>query len=164
MEVEINRATEKDISLISELAKKIWNDHYIDIISQQQIDFMLEKMYSISSITDQLNELNHHYYIIYLANTPIGFLSISSLDKEIFSLNKFYILSGKQKIGIGTIVFNKIIQKLINPKTIFLTVNRANYKSINFYFKNGFIIKKVEDFNIGEGYFMNDFVMVNYLR
>jgi hypothetical protein len=35
-----------------------------------------------------------------------------------------------------------------------------NYKAINFYFKNGFTIEKVADFDIGDGYFMNDFVMI----
>ena len=46
------------------------------------------------------------------------------------------------------------------PQTLRLTVNRQNYKSINFYFKNGFVIEKTADFDIGSGYFMNDFVMV----
>ena len=41
-----------------------------------------------------------------------------------------------------------------------LTVNRQNFKSINFYFKNGFKIDHVEDFDIGNGYVMNDFVML----
>jgi ribosomal protein S18 acetylase RimI-like enzyme len=47
-----------------------------------------------------------------------------------------------------------------HPKTIRLTVNRQNFKSINFYFKLGFKIEKVADFDIGNGYFMNDFVML----
>ena len=46
------------------------------------------------------------------------------------------------------------------PQTIRLQVNRMNYKAINFYFKHGFVIEKVADFDIGDGYFMNDFVMI----
>jgi diamine N-acetyltransferase len=41
-----------------------------------------------------------------------------------------------------------------------LTVNRKNFKAINFYFKNGFIIESVKDFDIGNGYLMEDFVML----
>jgi RimJ/RimL family protein N-acetyltransferase len=48
----------------------------------------------------------------------------------------------------------------MQPDIIKLTVNRQNFKSINFYFKNGFKIEKVEDFDIGNGYWMNDFIMV----
>jgi ribosomal protein S18 acetylase RimI-like enzyme len=40
-----------------------------------------------------------------------------------------------------------------------LTVNRQNFKAINFYFKNGFVIDEVADFEIGNGFVMNDFVM-----
>jgi ribosomal protein S18 acetylase RimI-like enzyme len=51
-----------------------------------------------------------------------------------------------------------------NPKTIRLTVNRQNYKSINFYFKNGFKIERVEDFDIGSGFWMNDFIMIKQVK
>jgi ribosomal protein S18 acetylase RimI-like enzyme len=53
-------------------------------------------------------------------------------------------------------------QHILQPKSITLSVNRQNFKSINFYFKNGFKIKSVEDFDIGNDYEMNDFVMVKY--
>ena len=59
---------------------------------------------------------------------------------------------------MGTITLNELTN-LLKPKTYTLTVNRQNYKSINFYFKNGFIINEIADFDIGNGYVMNDFVM-----
>ncbi|MBK6985390.1 MAG: GNAT family N-acetyltransferase [Bacteroidetes bacterium] len=74
-------------------------------------------------------------------------------------MHKFYIDQQKSNAGIGTEVLNLLIQQ-INPKSLMLTVNRQNFKSINFYFKNGFKIDRVEDFDIGDGYEMNDFVMV----
>jgi ribosomal protein S18 acetylase RimI-like enzyme len=49
---------------------------------------------------------------------------------------------------------------LTSAQSIRLTVNRENYKAINFYFKLGFKIEKVADFDIGQGYVMNDFVML----
>jgi ribosomal protein S18 acetylase RimI-like enzyme len=76
-----------------------------------------------------------------------------------FFLHKFYIDQQVSNSGIGTKVLNLLIE-LIKPKSLTLTVNRQNYKSINFYFKNGFKIDRVEDFDIGNGYHMNDFVMV----
>ena len=62
--------------------------------------------------------------------------------------------------GIGSEIFNAILVLMDQPKTITLTVNRKNIKAINFYFKIGFTIKSAEDFDIGNGYYMNDFVMV----
>jgi len=54
-------------------------------------------------------------------------------------------------------IYEYIIQ---NNRPIRLQVNRKNYKAINFYFKNGFTIESVGDFDIGGGYYMNDFVMI----
>jgi GNAT superfamily N-acetyltransferase len=69
-----------------------------------------------------------------------------------------YIYSRKANAGAGTEVLHELIN-MTKPRSLTLTVNRQNYKSINFYFKNGFKIKSVEDFDIGNGYQMNDFVM-----
>jgi ribosomal protein S18 acetylase RimI-like enzyme len=160
MKIEILKAGISDIQLLEELAHKTWNSHYRSIISQEQIDFMLEKMYSPASLTEQMTELKHNFYLIHSDNIPVGFVSVSSPDKKNWMLHKFYILSEGQKKGTGSIVYSQLLKLLGNPQSIRLTVNRANYKSINFYFKNGFIIEKVADFDIGNGYFMNDFVML----
>jgi len=52
------------------------------------------------------------------------------------------------------------LNELPEINTIRLTVNRSNYKTINFYFKFGFIIEEVKDFDIGNNYYMNDFIMI----
>ncbi|MBK6983678.1 MAG: GNAT family N-acetyltransferase [Bacteroidetes bacterium] len=120
---------------------------------------MLSKIYNHESLIEQLNQLKHVFYLIEKDNIDVGFLSVSSQNKSDYFLHKFYIDQQKSNAGIGTEVLNLLIQQ-INPKSLMLTVNRQNFKSINFYFKNGFKIDRVEDFDIGDGYEMNDFVMV----
>jgi ribosomal protein S18 acetylase RimI-like enzyme len=66
----------------------------------------------------------------------------------------------EQRKGIGSTFLKHILEQIPDSESIELTVNRQNYKAINFYFKTGFIIKDVADFDIGEGYFMNDFIMI----
>ena len=71
----------------------------------------------------------------------------------------------QQRKSLGTAVMQEIENEIkvtqeVNNYKIRLTVNRQNFKAINFYFKNGFTIESVEDFDIGESYLMNDFVMV----
>ena len=101
----------------------------------------------------------HLFYLIQKDEEAIGFMSVSSKNDADFFLHKFYIDQQKSNAGIGTQALHLIID-LIKPKSLTLTVNRQNYKSINFYFKNHFKIERVEDFDIGNGYQMNDFVMV----
>lgn len=155
-------ALEKDLKIISGLAHTIWNEHYVPIIGQKQVDYMLDKIYNLKSLLEQLHEKKHIFYIIEKEEIAIGFISISSNNASDYFLHKFYINQRLSNAGIGTQCLDLLI-KLIKPKLLILNVNRENFKSINFYFKNGFKIEHLEDLDIGNGYVMNDFVMVKKL-
>lgn len=148
-----------DIGLISPLAAVIWNQHYPSIISRQQIDYMLDRMYSAESLREQMEEKQHQFFLISNDDATIGFISVHREKDNNWFLNKFYIDQDIAAKGLGGKAF-EALKQIIAPEKITLTVNRQNYKSINFYFKNGFKIDHVADFDIGNGYVMNDFVMV----
>jgi len=155
--ITYRKAEKTDCKLIYDLAEEIWNKHYVPIIGQQQVNYMLQTLYSEKALIQQMNE-GQNFTIIHLNLTPIGYFSISR-KKEVSFLHKLYIDSQFQSKGIGTEIMNEIYAQSKGANSIELTVNRQNFKTINFYFKNGFKIKSVEDFDIGNGYFMNDFVM-----
>ena len=151
-------ATENDFATIEKLAQIIWDKHYVPMIGPEQVNYMLKKMYSNEALKKQTNE-GQKIHLVLNENKEAGFISVSTKDNKNYFLHKFYILQEKQNTGLGTKVFNQLFEDLYKAQSIQLTVNRQNYKSINFYFKLGFKIEKVEDFDIGNGYFMNDFVM-----
>ncbi|MCX8081629.1 MAG: GNAT family N-acetyltransferase [Bacteroidia bacterium] len=151
-------STDDDLKTIEKLAEIIWPEYYSSIISRGQIRYMLRKMYSLSVLQNEFRR-GVMFFIVHHKNKPIGFISISKKSNHYYFLHKFYLLKSKRGKGLGYSVFNTLIQNL-KAERIRLTVNRQNYKSINFYFKCGFCIEKVADFDIGKGYFMNDFVML----
>ncbi len=150
-------AKESDLDAIALMAREIWNLHYVPMVGQGQVDYMLGKFYSHQSLVEQLYK-GHRFYLIRQQDETLGFLSISKSGEGDYFLHKLYIYNQKANAGAGTEVLHELI-RMTEPKSLTLTVNRQNYKSINFYFKNGFKIKSVEDFDIGNGYQMNDFVM-----
>lgn len=154
-------AKQHELDQIARLAEITWNDHYPAIVGQKQVDYMLAKIYSEKALQEQYEKKGHVFYFVELDGRRVGFIAASHLPEinEVF-IHKFYLLQQKQKQGLGTEVFNLVCGLYPANTTYKLTVNRQNYKSINFYFKNGFIIESVADFDIGDGYFMNDFVMV----
>lgn len=158
MKITFRQAGIPDIHLITELAHRIWKNHYTGIISSEQINYMLEKMYSPEKLLQEINQ-GIIFTLLYKDNKPLGYISISTTDNKIYILHKFYIEVDNHREGLGSQLFLFALKQLENPKTIKLTVNRMNFKAINFYFKNGFIIKEAVDFDIGNGFFMNDFVM-----
>ncbi|MEO6304093.1 MAG: GNAT family N-acetyltransferase [Bacteroidia bacterium] len=147
-----------EIEKVAELAKVIWAKHYPSIIGQEQVDYMLENMYNYESLLKQIKEKEQQFYFIISNNETIGFISVTNEKNDRWMLNKFYVLEDKAGKGTGTTVLEEI-KKIIKPKKITLTVNRKNFKSVNFYFKNGFKIDSLAIFDIGNGFVMDDFIM-----
>ena len=159
MNLTFKKATPADIPIIDQLAHKIWKKHYPSIITIDQIEYMLNRMYSPEAIHQQMNE-GQEFILVYYNNEPAGYASISSKDHQNYFLHKFYVDTSKHRKGIGGMLYEYILTGLKSPRSIELTVNRKNFKAINFYFKKGFAIDHVADFDIGNGYFMNDLVMI----
>ena len=157
--LSIRRASEKDIGLIRELSLKIWPPTYSAIIPPEQIQYMLELMYSEPALRKQMKE-QHEFIIVSDGAEPIGFASISLLDPGTYKLHKLYVLPGKQGKGVGRFVIEQLIKAIIRKggNSLRLNVNRNN-KAKDFYERLGFIQIAVEDIDIGNGYFMNDYVM-----
>ncbi len=153
------KATEDDIPLINSLAQKTWRSHYPSIISLEQIEYMLEKMYSPKALEKQMQE-EHCFELCYADVSPIGYCSYSRQENENYFLHKMYIDTTQHHKGIGTWFLHEVFDKTAGIRNLRLTVNRKNHTAINFYFKNGFTIAEVKDFDIGKGFWMNDFVML----
>ncbi len=158
----IKPARLSDVLLINELAHRIWPIAYKNIISADQMEYMLGLIYSPSALKKQIKNLRHKFVIIYNGKRPVGFASYCQKLKstETFKLHKIYILQSEHGKGIGKLVLENIISE-VQPKGakfLELNVNRKN-KAVEFYKKNGFTIMAEEDIDIDKGYFMNDYIM-----
>jgi hypothetical protein len=51
---EIIRAAEADLPTIAELAGIIWRACYLGIISSEQIEYMLPRMYALDTMQDEI--------------------------------------------------------------------------------------------------------------
>lgn len=159
-EITIRNATINDIELIRELTFKVWPQTYSSIISKEQIDYMLEMMYSNKSLALQMAE-GSQFIIVQDTKKPVGFASYKPVAINIYKLDKIYILQTQQGKGIGKFVIDYILQQIKDrgAESLQLQVNRNNINAKSFYEKIGFSIIQEADFEIGNGYFMNDFIM-----
>ncbi|HMK17531.1 MAG TPA: GNAT family N-acetyltransferase [Chitinophagaceae bacterium] len=157
---EIKKAEIGDIPLIRELTFRVWPQTYASILSQEQIDYMLEMMYSESSLKKQMTEDVCQFIIIYENGNPFGFASYSEEETQRWKLNKLYVLQNQQGKGTGKYMINYIIEEIKkqNANSLYLQVNRYN-NAKTFYEKLGFVEIDFINLDIGNGYFMNDYVM-----
>ena len=155
--LKIKSATIQDIPIVQQLAKKIWNEHYVPFIGEAQINYMLGLFYSEESLSKQMSE-GQNFYLIENEGVTAGFLGVTPKSDVEFFINKFYVdARGK---GIGKNVFTALLALYPNTEIIRLNVNKHNFKSINFYFKMGFQIENTAVFDIGNNYVMDDFMMI----
>ena len=159
----IKKSSTNDIPLIQQLSKEIWNKVYRAIISQEQIDFMLEMMYSEGSLLQQMTELNHHFIILYFSEIPVGFASYSvksSLEPDVIRLNKLYLQPAYHGKGLGKAMVEYIVKeaKQLAGSILELNVNKYN-PAVSFYNKQGFVIASEMVLEIGNGFVMDDYIM-----
>lgn len=159
--MKISVATKNQLPLVQELAQKIWPNTYREILSVEQLRYMLDKFYSLESLKLQLHS-NHVFLLIQEKNTFLGFLDYE-LDYEKSGktkIHKIYVLPETQGQGIGKlfVIYVEEIAKKANQKGILLNVNRFN-KAVGFYENLGFNKTQTLDIHIGNGYLMEDYVM-----
>jgi GNAT superfamily N-acetyltransferase len=120
---------------------------------------MLDWMYNDASLAEQFAK-GHQFYIASLDGAEIGFCSVSKEEGIAHKLNKLYVLPTAQGTGSGKALLNKAIEvaKAEGSSSLFLQVNKHN-NAYTFYLKNGFTKEKEFKFDIGNGFFMDDYVM-----
>jgi diamine N-acetyltransferase len=155
----IRHTTTADIPLIRELTFRVWPQTYREILTNEQIDYMLEMMYSPSSLEKQMQD-GCSFIIVYANETPVGFASYQLIGNNVAKLHKIYVLPSQQGKGTGNFLLDYIIKQVKEKgaASLQLQVNRNNTAKV-FYEKKGFTVIKEADFDIGNGYYMNDYVM-----
>ncbi len=157
----ISIATIKDLPIIQSLAKQTWPETYGEILSAAQVEYMLEKFYSINALEQNLK--SGHILLLYRAHNEYeGFAGFEINDEfpKTAHLHKLYVLPKMQGKFIGHQLLNDVMMRCKNAdcKTLSLNVNRFN-KAKTFYEKFGFRNIKNVDIEIGNGYLMEDFIL-----
>lgn len=159
--ITFKEATTSDIEAIREIAAATWPSTYYPLIGKEQVDFMLEKMYSRGTLLEQFSE-GCTFLIAELAGAPVGFASFSNINPEnsIFKLHKLYVLPDQHGKGVGKILLNEVIAQSLHKgaQTLELNVNKRN-KALAFYEHCGFTMKEAVKIDIGNGFFMDDYVL-----
>lgn len=158
--VSVRKADTNDIPTIQAIANATWPVAYGDILSQEQMSYMLDMMYSTESLGKQMLQ-NIQFFMAELDNQLIGFAAVGREPMEgMYKLHKLYVLPTIQKSGAGKALLAAVTEyaKSNSGEQLVLQVNRNN-AAVAFYQKLGFQIHYEADFDIGNGYQMNDYVM-----
>ena len=159
IDITIRPITPPDVPAIAALAREIWQATYPGIITQEQIDFMLEQRYGHERLYDDLEDADKWLDQALVGERRVGF-AFSELRKGEFKLDKLYIHPDVQRRGVGGQMIEHVAaraRKLGYPAVV-LQVNKRNTKAIASYQKYGFVVRETTVEDLGR-YVMDDFVM-----
>ncbi len=152
---------EPDIPALLALARDTWQHHYPSIISQAQIDYMLEQRYSEGLVRSQLGAEGIWWDVIKQDGELVGFAQYELADADSMKLDKLYVRYALRGKGFGSILLRHVENeaRAKGRHRLFLQVNRNNESAVGAYRKNGFEVAREIVVDIGGGFVMDDFVM-----
>lgn len=160
--ITLRRATVADIPAIRRVAAVAFPATYSAILTPAQIDYMMEWMYSEASLHQQLSVDRHDYYLALDCDAAVGYVSLRRESAEVVHLEKIYVLPAYQGCHLGRRLFDHAVAvaraAVPAPQRLELNVNRYN-RALGFYEHLGMRRLRAGDFDIGHGYFMNDYIM-----
>ena len=159
--ISFKKATESDIVLISTLAEKSWNSAYAEILTREQIDYMLGQMYSVEELTSHLNSPDYPYFLIINDEIPAGFLGFEfNYEKDTTKLHRIYLIPEMKGKGLGKTAIQFLKEEVAKSgnNRIILNVNKQN-NAKNIYESQGFRVSEEKVVDIGNGFVMDDYMM-----
>ena len=154
--MELQKVELTDVKELANFASSIWHEYWPCILSEDQINYMVDKFQSEQAIIDQIKNESYTYYYLVDDGEKIGYTGLSDKGDYLF-LSKLYIKKEFRHKGYGALAFEKI--KSLGYRRIRLTVNKNNKNTINAYLKYGFKTVDEDVTDIGSGFVMDDYIM-----
>lgn len=148
----------QSVQEMSKLATSIVREHFDPLIGEAQNDYMISLFQTVDAISEQLNK-GYQYYFVMDGQETVGFLAF--YPKESFCyLSKFYLYKDFRGQGISKQMLDFVIENAREKQleSVQLNVNRNNM-AVTVYKSLGFSIIREEKNDIGNGFFMDDYVM-----
>ena len=167
----LDALTDADFETLARLAETIWRAHYSKIISNAQIDYMLAGRYTPEKLRLYLNADDRWLMLLRLDNRAVGYCSYALTEDHggmkpgEMKLEQLYLLPEYFGQGLGSLMLRHVEEQARGAwmRTLVLQVNKRNDIAVAFYRKAGFTVREEAVFDIGDGFVMDDYVMVKVL-
>ncbi len=160
--IQLLPLTEADFAPLAALAQEIWHQHYVGIVSAEQLDYMLAGRYTPARLRLYLPGQDSWLRVLKVGGEFVGYCSyaLTDMPREM-KLEQLYLRADHKGEGLGGRMLRHVDAeaRLRGCTRVMLTVNKKNVDSIAIYQKFGFVIREAAVFAIGRGFVMDDFVM-----
>jgi ribosomal protein S18 acetylase RimI-like enzyme len=163
---QISPVTEADIEPLIALARDTWHRHYPDMISVEQIEYMLDQRYRPELIRAQIASQRAWWDKLVVNGAMVAFSACELAESAgEMKLDKVYVRYDLRGLGYGSLLIGnaETRARAAGCTRLSLQVNKNNASAIAAYTRNGFTVARAVKFDIGGGFYMDDYVMVKEL-
>jgi diamine N-acetyltransferase len=152
--------TAAQVAEVARMAHEVWNEYYVPLIGQAQVNYMVAKFQSAAAMQSQIDS-GYEYFRIQQSGGIVGYAAIrhDAAEARVF-ISKLYLLAAHRKSGAGRQAL-ELIERAARERGathLWLTVNKGN-ASVRAYERLGFKIVEAMVMDIGDGYVMDDYKM-----
>lgn len=162
MTVEIRKLeTPESLEIIRNIAADVWPKTFRNILSPEQIAYMMKMMYAPEVMERELAQ-GFYFEALFLDGEPAGYVSYSAYGEPgEAKLHKVYLLEKYQGRGYGSLLLRHVADRCreLGFRGLRLNVNKHNERARRAYLRNGYQEIEAVKIDIGDGFFMDDFVM-----
>lgn len=158
-QVQITPATQSHLDVLIELARKTFEDTFGHLNEPGPFQAYMNSAFSREKISSELDKPASDYYLIYYQGQLTGYLKLNTAmgqtdikDPESLEIERIYVDSSFQGLGLGKALFEFSVQKARNLQLsyIWLGVWEKNEKALRFYKSRGFYQFSDHPFKLGD--------------
>lgn len=153
MSINIRKATHQDLNYIQDLSEEVLPNAFHGVLTTEQIDYMLDRLYSQEALSAELHDIHKKIYIAAIDGHDVAYACVIKQGPDLFFLPKMYVDNREQGKGVGTALFKHVLSELKQahpePLTIEVKINRHN-RARHFYSKLGFKLVREVDTDLSE--------------
>ena len=162
MLMRIIPAIAAELPAVGRLADEIWREYYPGIVPLAQIDYMLERGYSVEALGKFIRDEGAGLALLMAGDSPVGFAAWHRFGEPATTkLDKLYLHASVRGRGAGRMLIEHVEREARRDgsRKLTLRVNKDNAKSIAAYRACGLAVVRHDAVDIGSGFVMDDFIM-----
>lgn len=149
------------LQIIRDIADDIWPKTFAEILSAEQIRYMMQMMYAPEVMEKELAD-GYNFNIVRIDGEAAGYFIWSAYESpDSAKLHKLYLLDKFHSRGIGSAMLKETERQAAAAgfSKLRLNVNKHNSRAIKAYMRNNFVNIQSVAIDIGNGFIMDDFIM-----
>ena len=135
--LQIRRAVAADASALSVMLTETWHENFDQELGPDVVSDICERTYAVDKLTEQFHDAGHLALIAKSDEKIVGH-ALGHVAADRLFVDRLYVHPEAQRSGVGTRLYQALLDDLPPSHCIRLEVIRSNTKARAFYARQGF--------------------------